>query len=141
TNVTRQLRHRDPEVAFEMISHILPDWSGGTRIGESLTLFNRLWARRGRGQGAAVLLITDGLGRECAAGLAEATERLRGSCRRLIWLNPLLRFSGFQPKSQGIRAMLPHVDEFRPVHNLDSLRALVATLSARPAARPVRMAA
>ncbi|MBR0651847.1 VWA domain-containing protein [Roseomonas terrae] len=143
TNVTRQLKHRDPEIAFEMISHIVPDWSGGTRIGESLALFNRLWGRRVLGQGAVVLLITDGLDREGAQGLAEATARLRGSCRRLIWLNPLLRFAGFQPKSQGIRAMLPHVDDFRPVHNLNSLRDLVATLSDRqPAAqRGRRMAA
>jgi uncharacterized protein with von Willebrand factor type A (vWA) domain len=88
------------------------------------------------GQGAIVLLITDGLDREGAAGLAEAMDRLHRSCRRLIWLNPLLRWSGFEPKSQGIRAMLPHVDEFRPVHNLASLRALVDLLS-RPA--PARM--
>jgi uncharacterized protein len=129
TNVTRQLRHRDAEVAFELVSHIVPDWSGGTRIGESLELFNRLWARRVLGQGAVVLLITDGLDREGARGLSEATDRLRRSCRRLVWLNPLLRFEGFQPRSQGVRAMLPHVDEFRPVHNLASLRDLVASLS------------
>jgi uncharacterized protein len=129
TNVTRQLRHRDPEVAFELVSHVVPDWSGGTRIGESLALFNRLWSRRVLGQGAIVLLITDGLDREGARGLAEATARLRRSCRRLVWLNPLLRFEGFQPRSEGIRAMLPHVDEFRTVHNLNSLRALVETLS------------
>jgi uncharacterized protein with von Willebrand factor type A (vWA) domain len=139
TNVTRQLRHRDAEVAFELVSHVVPDWSGGTRIGESLELFNRLWSRRVLGQGAVVLLITDGLDREGARGLAEATGRLRRSCRRLIWLNPLLRFDGFQPRSQGIRAMLPHVDEFRPVHNLASLRSLVATLSGPQPAR--RMAA
>ncbi|WP_237215950.1 vWA domain-containing protein [Falsiroseomonas oryziterrae] len=131
SNVTRQLRHRDPEAAFEMVSHAVPDWSGGTRIGESLERFNRLWSRRVLGQGAVVLLITDGLDREGAKGLAEATERLRKSCRRLVWLNPLLRYAGFQPKSQGIRAMLPHVDEFRPVHNLASLRELVAALSDR----------
>ncbi len=129
TNVTRQLRHRDPEVAFEMVSHIVPDWSGGTRIGESLELFNRHWARRVLGQGAVVLLITDGLDREGARGLADATARLQRSCRRLVWLNPLLRYAGFQPRSEGIRAMLPHVDEFRTVHNLNSLRALVETLS------------
>jgi uncharacterized protein len=137
TNVTRQLRHRDAEVAFQMIAHIVPDWSGGTRIGESLELFNKRWARRVLGQGAVVLLITDGLDREGARGLAEATERLRKSCRRLIWLNPLLRYAGFQPRSQGVRAMLPHVDEFRPVHNLASLRELVATLSDRQAHRRV----
>lgn len=141
TNITRQLKHRDAEVAFETIAHIVPDWSGGTRIGESLALFNRLWGRRVLGQGAVVLLITDGLDREGAKGLAEAAGRLRASCRRLIWLNPLLRFAGFQPKSQGIRAILPHVDDFRPVHNLNSLRDLVATLSDRHAAQRGRMAA
>ena len=141
TNITRQLRHRDPEVAFQMIAHAVPDWSGGTRIGEALGRFNRLWARRVLGQGAVVLLITDGLDRprEGAGSeqLAEAMDRLHRSCRRLIWLNPLLRWAGFEAKSQGIRAMLPHVDEFRPVHSLDSLRALIASLS-RPAPRPKR---
>ena len=132
TNITRQLRHRDAEVAFQMVSHIVPDWSGGTRIGEALAGFNRFWARRVLGQGAIVLLITDGLDRDGAAHLSENMDRLHRSCRRLIWLNPLLRWSGFEPKSQGIRAMLPYVDEFRPVHNLASLRALVELLS-RPA--------
>ena len=132
TNITRQLRHRDPEVSFQLVAHAVPDWSGGTRIGEALGLFNRHWARRVLGQGAVVLLVTDGLDRDGAAGLAENMERLHKSCARLIWLNPLLRWDGFAPKSQGIRAMLPHVDDFRPVHSLDSLRALVATLSTPP---------
>ncbi len=136
SNVTRQLRARDPEVAFQMVSHIVPDWSGGTRIGETLATFNRRWARRVLGQGAVMLLITDGLDRDGALGLAENMDRLHRSCRRLIWLNPLLRWSGFEPKSQGIRAMLPHVDEFRPIHNLASLRALVETLSRPAASRP-----
>jgi hypothetical protein len=148
TNVTRQLRHHDPEVAFQMVAHIVPDWSGGTRIGEALATFNQFWARRVLGQGAVVLLITDGLDRprehDGAHGLAENMDRLHRSCRRLIWLNPLLRWSGFEPKSQGIRAMLPHVDEFRPVHNLASLRALVGLLSrpmpSRRAGVPERMA-
>ena len=138
TNITRQLRHRDPEVAFQMVAHVVPDWSGGTRIGEALDRFNHLWARRVLGQGAVVLLITDGLDRprdqDGTRELAEAMDRLHRSSRRLIWLNPLLRWAGFEPKSQGIRAMLPHVDEFRPVHNLASLRALIASLS-RPAPR------
>ncbi|MBV9247633.1 MAG: VWA domain-containing protein [Acetobacteraceae bacterium] len=132
SNVSRQLRHRDPEVAFQMIAHVVPDWSGGTRIGECLAKFNHHWSRRVLGQGAIVLLITDGLDRDAAAHLAENMDRLHRSCRRLIWLNPLLRWSGFEPKSQGIRAMLPYVDEFRPVHNLESLRTLVDLLS-RPA--------
>ena len=132
SNITRQLRHRDPEVSFQMVSQIVPDWSGGTRIGEALEQFNRSWSRRVLGQGAVVLLITDGLDRDGAHGLAENMDRLHRSCTRLIWLNPLLRWSGFEPKSQGIRAMLPQVDEFRPVHNLASLRTLIDTLS-RPA--------
>jgi uncharacterized protein with von Willebrand factor type A (vWA) domain len=132
TNITRQLRHRDPEVAFQMVAHIVPDWSGGTRIGEALERFNQDWARRVLGQGAVVLLITDGLDRDGARHLAENMDRLHRSCTRLIWLNPLLRWAGFEPRSQGIRAMLPYVDEFRPVHNLASLRELVDLLS-RPA--------
>ena len=135
SNVTRQLRARDPEVAFQMVAHAVPDWSGGTRIGEAVADFNRLWAKRVLGQGAVVLLITDGLDRDGAHGLAENMDRLHRSCTRLVWLNPLLRWSGFEPKSQGIRAMLPHVDEFRPVHNLASLRALIDLLS-----RPVPLA-
>lgn len=139
TNITRQLRHKDPEAAFLSVATQVPDWSGGTRIGETIAQFNRDWAKRVLGQGAIVLLVTDGLDRAGAEGLPEAMERLHKSCRRLIWLNPLLRWDGFEPKSQGIRAMLPHVDEFRPVHNIASLRALIETLS-RPAparGRPV----
>lgn len=132
SNISRQLRHRDPEVAFQLVSQIVPDWSGGTRIGEALAAFNQQWSRRVLGQGAMVLLVTDGLDRDGAAGLSENMERLHKSCSRLVWLNPLLRWDGFEPKSQGIRAMLPHVDEFRTVHNLASLRALVASLSAPP---------
>ena len=132
SNISRQLRHRDPEVSFQMVSHAVPDWSGGTRIGEALAEFNRRWSRRVLGQGAVVLLVTDGLDRDGAAGLSENMDRLHRSCRRLIWLNPLLRWDGFKPKCGGIRAMLPHVDEFRTVHSLDSLRALVDLLS-RPA--------
>ncbi len=142
TNITRQLRHRDPEVAFQMVAHIVPDWSGGTRIGEAVDTFNRLWARRVLGQGAIVLLITDGLDRpreqDRGAALAAAMDRLHRSCRRLIWLNPLLRWDGFEPKSQSIRAMLAHVDEFRTVHSLESLRTLVDLLS-RPEQRRTGM--
>jgi hypothetical protein len=135
SNITRQLKHRDPEFAFQMVSALVPDWSGGTRIGTALQDFNRRWARRVLGQGAVVLLVTDGLERGDAVGLAEAMARLHRSCRRLIWLNPLLRWDGFAPKAQGIRAILPHVDEFRPVHNLESLKRLIACLSAPAGAR------
>jgi uncharacterized protein with von Willebrand factor type A (vWA) domain len=104
------------------------DWSGGTRIGATLEEFNRFWSRRVLGQGAVVLMITDGLDRDAGDGLEMEMERLHKSCRRLIWLNPLLRFEGFEPKARGIRAILPHVDDFRPVHNLESLSQLAEAL-------------
>ena len=113
------------------------DWSGGTRIGDTLHEFNRLWSRRVLGQGAVVLLITDGLERDDVAGLSEEMERLHKSCRRLIWLNPLLRFDGFEARARGVRAMLPHVDEFRAVHNLDALADLCASLGQEFGARNV----
>lgn len=133
TNVTREMAERDPDDALARVSRSVADWSGGTRIGSVLGAFNRLWSRRVLGQGAIVLLISDGLDRDGGVGLAGEMERLQRSCRRLIWLNPLLRFAAFEPKSAGIRAMLPYVDDFRPVHNLDSLASLVAALSAPPA--------
>ncbi|MBL8629720.1 MAG: VWA domain-containing protein [Rhodospirillaceae bacterium] len=129
TNVTRELQHRDPDVALARVGKTVQDWSGGTRIGAALEEFNRNWSRRVLGQGAVTLLITDGLDRDGGAGLSDETQRLQKSCRRLIWLNPLLRYAGFEAKPAGIRAMLPHVDEFRPVHNLNSLAALIETLS------------
>jgi uncharacterized protein with von Willebrand factor type A (vWA) domain len=130
TNITRYLRHRDVDLALERVGEAVEDWSGGTRIGHAIAEFNRLWSRRLLGQGAIVLLISDGLDRDAGVGLAREMDRLHRSCRRLVWLNPLLRYEGFEPKSLGMRAMLPHVDEFRPVHNLESLEALIATLSA-----------
>lgn len=129
TNLTRQMRHRDPDAALADCSAAVKDWSGGTRIGETLHEFNRLWSRRVLSQGAVVLLITDGLERDDVEGLSEEIERLHKSCRRLIWLNPLLRFDGFEPRARGVRAMLPHVDEFRPVHTLNALADLCASLS------------
>jgi uncharacterized protein with von Willebrand factor type A (vWA) domain len=129
TNITRQLRHRDVDVALDAVSGAVADWSGGTRIGTALHLFNRGWARRLLGQGAVVLLITDGLDRDAGEGLAAEAERLHKSCRRLIWLNPLLRWEGFAPKSAGIRALLPHVDDFRTVHNVNSLAGLADALN------------
>ncbi len=132
TNVTRQLRHRDPDEAIAQCSEAVADWSGGTRIGETLRLFNRQWGRRVLGQGAIVLLITDGLERDDVELLATETDRLHRSCRRLVWLNPLLRFAGFEARARGVRAMLPHVDELRSVHNLNALGDLVASLSAPP---------
>ena len=129
TNLTRQMRHRDPDAALADAALAVKDWSGGTRIGETLHEFNRLWSRRVLSQGAIVMLITDGLERDDVAGLSEEMDRLHKSCRRLIWLNPLLRFDGFEPRARGVRAMLPHVDEFRAVHTLNALSDLCASLS------------
>jgi uncharacterized protein len=129
TNVTRALRQRDPDEALASCSASVEDWAGGTRISASLHNFNKLWARRVLSQGAIVLLISDGLEREADSKLAFEMDRLHRSCRRLIWLNPLLRFGGFEAKAQGIKMMLPHVDEFRPVHNLSSIQELITTLS------------
>lgn len=128
TNITRAMRLRDPDHALAQVRSLVPDWSGGTRIGEAITNFNRLWARRSLGQGARVLLLTDGLDRDGADGLETAMARLHASCRRLIWLNPLLSYEAFEPRTEGAKAMLPHVDEFRPVHNLASLSSLVSAL-------------
>jgi len=140
TSITRYLRQKDVDVALDRVAAAVEDWSGGTRIGQSLAEFNRRWSRRVLGQGAVVLLITDGLDREGGQGIAQEMDRLHRSCRRLIWLNPLLRYEGFAPKSQGMRAILPHVDEFRPVHSLQSLEELVDALS-KPGRRRLEAAA
>ena len=137
TNITRHLRHKDVEVAMAQVSGVVDDWSGGTRIGACLHAFNHDWSRRVLAQGAVVVLITDGLDRNVDDNLAAEIKRLHMSARRLIWLNPLLRYDGFEPKSWGVRAMLPHVDEFRSAHSLASLEELAdlldgtATTSAR----------
>ena len=140
TNVTRWLRYKDVDVAFAKLGAAVEDWSGGTRIGRCVGEFNRNWSRRVLGQGAIVLLITDGLDRDAGEGLNKEMERLHKSCRRLIWLNPLLRYDQFEPKSVGIRAIMPHVDEFRSAHNLDSLSDVVAALNEKGAGRYKDMA-
>ncbi|MDP6345435.1 MAG: VWA domain-containing protein [Alphaproteobacteria bacterium] len=134
TNITRHLRQRDVDIALSRIAEGVEDWSGGTRIGHCLNDFNVNWSRRVLGQGAVVMLISDGLDRDAGEGIRGQMDRLHKSCRRLIWLNPLLRYEGFEPKSRGIQAMLPHVDDFRTVHNLDSLADLADALS-RPQSR------
>jgi hypothetical protein len=132
TAVTRCLRHRDVDAALAAVGRTVQDWEGGTRIGPCLREFNLRWSRRLLPQGALVLLMTDGLDRSEGADLAAEVARLRRSCRRLIWLNPLLRYDGFEPRAAGVRAILPHVDEHRPVHSLDSLERLAAALSDGP---------
>ncbi|MBL8534905.1 MAG: VWA domain-containing protein [Betaproteobacteria bacterium] len=138
TNVTRQLRHRDVDKALRGVTGAVEDWSGGTRIASSLGEFNLRWSRRVLGQNAALLLITDGLDRDEDGSLALQAQRLRKSCRRILWLNPLLRFAGFEPRAAGIRALLPCVDRFLPAHNVTSLRQLGEVLGsrARPPATP-----
>ena len=130
TNVTRALKERDPDDALAACSAAVADWSGGTRIASSLHAFNKRWARRVLAQGAIVMLITDGLERDPDKSLGFEMDRLRRSCRRLIWLNPLLRFDAFEPRAKGVRTMLPYVDEFRPIHNLESMTELCRALSA-----------
>ncbi len=128
TNITRHLRHRDIDVAMVGVSDAIADWSGGTRIGNCLREFNLRWSRRVLGQNAVVLMISDGLDGDVGEGLAEQMERLHKSCRKLIWLNPLLRYVGFEARPAGVRAMLPHVDAFLPVHNVMSLIDLARAL-------------
>ena len=123
---------------MDIVSGAVKDWSGGTRIGTSLKEFNYKWARRVLTQGAHVLLMTDGLDREDATLLSHEMERLRRQTKHIVWLNPLLRYDGFKALAGGIRAMMPFVDEFRPVHSLDSLADLVHALAgaASPAHDP-----
>ena len=128
TNVTRQLRGKDVDDALARVASVVDDWGAGTRIGSCIREFNLRWSRRILGQGALVLLITDGLDRDAGEGLSREMQRLSMSSRKLVWLNPLMRYDRFEPKALGMRAMLPHVDEMRPVHNLESLESLVDAL-------------
>jgi uncharacterized protein with von Willebrand factor type A (vWA) domain len=138
TRITRQLRDRDPDAALRAVSGQVQDWSGGTRIGESLRTFNREWARRVLGRGAIVIVISDGWDRGDPAILAAEMERLQRQAYRLIWLNPLLGAEQYRPLTQGIQAALPWVDDFLPVHNLHSLESLAALLNDIQDVRPER---
>ena len=130
TDITRALRHRDPDEALERAEAAVQDWKGGTRIASCLDEFNRLWARRLLGANAAVLLVSDGLDRDEHGDLSRAARQLRLFARQIVWLNPLLRFDGFEPRAGGIRALLPNVDRLLPVHNLQSLADLATALKA-----------
>jgi uncharacterized protein with von Willebrand factor type A (vWA) domain len=123
------LNRRDVDEALSKVSAAVKDWSGGTRIGSAIREFNFKWARRVLTQGAHLLIMTDGLDREDTGLLTEEMTRLRRSAKRIVWLNPLLRYDGFEARAAGIRAIMPHVDEFRPVHSLDSLEDLARTLA------------
>ncbi len=129
TNVTRILRDRDPDAAMAKAAGEVQDWSGGTRIGESLHAFNKIWARRVLGQNATVLLFTDGLDRSGGEGISREARRLRASCRRLIWVNPLLRYDGYAPLAAGAAELDRHVSEMRPCHNLKSVAGLASALA------------
>jgi len=131
TNITRELQHLDVDESIAKVSAAVKDWSGGTRIGATLKEFNYKWARRVLTQGADVLLMTDGLERDDTDQLSKEMQRLRRNAKHIVWLNPLLRFDRFEAKASGIRAMMPYVDEFRPVHSLNSLSDLAEALGKR----------
>lgn len=138
TRITRELRKRDVDSAIEQVVKSVDDWSGGTRIGEAIKTFNYKWSRRVLRSGATVILISDGWDRGDPRLLSTEMARLQRSCRRLIWLNPLLGAPGYQPLTQGIRAALPFVDAFLPIHNLQSMEALASLLSEMDDTPPVR---
>jgi uncharacterized protein with von Willebrand factor type A (vWA) domain len=135
TNITRSLRHRDPDLALQLADAQVHDWKGGTRIATCLAEFNQVWARRLLGANAAVLLMTDGLDRDEHGDLSHAAAQLHRAAHQVVWLNPLLRYDGFEPRAAGVRALLPNVDRFLPVHNLASLADLGRALRA-PAVLP-----
>ncbi|MDE0371297.1 MAG: VWA domain-containing protein [Rhodospirillales bacterium] len=132
TDVTRALRQGDPDRAVQRAVSQVHDWSGGTRIGAALRSFNRLWSRRVLTDGGVVLLVTDGLERDPGVDVGAEAALLRRSCRRLVWLNPLMRYAAFEPRAGGMAAIAAHVDESRTVHTLDSLRALADSLATGP---------
>lgn len=129
TNVSRAFRHKDMDQSLAEVARLVPDWEGGTRLGSALALFNRLWARRVLGSGARCLLITDGLERDDLELMEAQIQRLSRLSHRLLWLNPLLCWDGYQPLASGARILDRHVDERLPIHNLLSLEALAAALS------------
>lgn len=138
TRLTRQLKERDIDTALDQAVAAIQDWGGGTRIGEALKSFNYEWGRRVLGQGAIVLIISDGWDRGDIDLLEHEMNRLQLSCQRLIWLNPLLGAENYEPLTRGIRAALPYIDDFLPVHNLNSLEQLGHLLQRLGGHRPLR---
>ena len=129
TRITRQIRHRNVDHALQEVSRRVPDWSGGTRIGQALKSFNFDWGRRVLGRGAVVLLISDGWDRGNIDLLRHEAARLQRTCYRLIWLNPHLGIPGYEPLTRGMQAALPYIDDFLPVHNLASLEDLAQRIA------------
>lgn len=138
TRITRQLRQRDIDAALDQITASVQDWAGGTRIGEALKTFNYEWGRRVLGQGAIVLIISDGWDRGDINLLRREMARLQLSSQRLIWLNPLLGSESYEPLTRGIQVALPHIDDFLPVHNLTSLEQLGNLLEKLGEHKPTR---
>jgi uncharacterized protein len=138
TRLTHPLRGSNVDAALDKAVASVTDWAGGTRIGESLKTFNFQWGRRVLGQGAIVVIISDGWDRGDTTVLETEMKRLQMSCQRLIWLNPLLGDPRYEPLAKGIRCALPYVDDFLPVHNLDSLERLAALLGRVGERRPLR---
>jgi uncharacterized protein len=138
TRITRELRKRDVDTAIADVVKSVDDWSGGTRIGEAIKVFNYKWSRRVLRSGATVIMISDGWDRGDPKLLSAEMAKLQRSCRRLIWLNPLLGAPGYQPLTQGIRAALPYVDAFLPIHNMESMEALARLLGDMDDQPPVR---
>ena len=129
TRITRFLKHRGIDQTVNQLARVVPDWSGGTRIGQALKTFNYQWLRRVMGSGSVVMIISDGWDRGEPELLAREAARLQRSCRRLVWLNPLLGSAEYQPLTRGMQAALPYADDFLPVHNLNSLEALASHLN------------
>ncbi|MGH2369896.1 MAG: vWA domain-containing protein, partial [Chloroflexota bacterium] len=135
TRVTPSLKRRRVEDALDRVTQDVADWSGGTRTGEALAVFNRTWARRVLGRGAVALIISDGWDRGDVQQLDREMARLRRTSYRLMWLNPLLGSPNYRPLTRGMQAALPYLDDFLPVHNLNSLETLVEKLAALPVRR------
>ncbi len=139
THITNQLAYRGVDDAVREVSKSVPDWAGGTRIGDALKAFNYRWARRVLGWGSVVIVISDGWDRGDPVLLGNETARLQRSCHRLVWLNPLLGPPEYEPLTRGLQAVLPYVDDHMPVRNLASLEGLaehLSNLGTRRGARP-----
>jgi uncharacterized protein len=124
TRITHELKNKNVDDSLSNVSKIVKDWSGGTKIGESLETFNLKWARRVMGHGAVVIIISDGWDRGSVDTLRREMARLQRLSFRLIWLNPLLGLPDYQPLTIGIQAALEYVDDFLPAHNFRSLEQL-----------------
>ena len=132
TNITHLLKNKDIDDALQKISKVTDDWAGGTRIRDSIYEFNKTWVRRTPVSGSLVLFISDGLDKNHQSDLLIQMERLKKNCKYLLWLNPLLRYKKFLPKSVSIKRILKNVDALLPIHSLESIENLTLYLSRKP---------